>query len=427
MRFSTVAGTRLARALRQTLPWSLAALAFAARAPAQTAPAAPAPAGAAESELSELEAALAADAQSTATAARPTGGTSAGASMNPDISVVLDVAGAYFSDAGHLQTGGHDPKANGFNLQQLELSLGSAVDPYFRFDANLVFSLFGVELEEAYGTTLDLPFGFQARAGQFLTRFGRINAKHPHAWNFVDQPFAIGRVFGSEGSRGLGLELSYLAPLPWYVELVASATGAAGEETARSFFGADDLGVESPADLLYVAAVKQFFPLSEDWSLFWGLSGAFGPNSSGRDNRTDVFGTDLYVKFRPITCVSPVVVALTSEWLYRRRQVPVAVLADTSGYTELFYRFVERWAVAGRYEYGSPSESVTGSANVADPLDPGFTADRHRLAANVTFFPSEFSRLRLQGSRDLPGWRDGVWAAFLALELAAGAHGAHTF
>lgn len=347
--------------------------------------------------------------------------------MNPDISAVLDVAGAYFSDTDHLQTGGHDPSKNGFNLQQLELSLGAAVDPYFRFDAHLVFSLFGVELEEAYGTTLDLPYGFQVRAGQFFTRFGRINASHPHAWNFVDQPFAIGRVFGSEGSRGLGLELSYLAPLPWYVELVASATGAAGEETARSFFGADDLGVETPADLLYVAAVKQFFPLSHDWSLFFGLSGAFGPNSTGRDNRTDVFGTDVYVKFRPITSASPVVVALTSEWLHRRRQVPEAVLADTSGYAELFYRFVERWAVAGRYEYGTASESVTGATSAADPLDPSHTSDRHRLAANLTFYPSEFSRLRLQGSRDLPQWRDGVWAAFLALELAAGAHGAHAF
>ena len=55
------------------------------------------------------------------------------------------------------------------------------VDPYFRFDSNLVFSQFGVEIEEAYATTLDLPANLQVRAGQFLTRFGRINATHPHA------------------------------------------------------------------------------------------------------------------------------------------------------------------------------------------------------------------------------------------------------
>jgi hypothetical protein len=381
------------------------------------------------SELSDIEAALAADEAAEAGTPAPAGaGSAPGTPMNLDIALVLDVAAAYFSESDPLQSGAHDPVKNGFNLQQLELSLGSVVDPYFRVDANLVFSLFGVELEEAYGTTLDLPFGLQARAGQFLTRFGRINASHPHAWNFVDQPFAIGRVFGAEASRGLGLELSYLAPLPWYAEFVVSSTDAAGEGTARSFFGANDLGVKSPSDLLYVAALKQFFPLlSDDWSLFFGLSGAFGPNSSGRDNRTDVFGSDLYLKFRPITCQSPVVVALTSEWLYRRRQVPDAVLADVSSYSELFYRFVERWAVAARYEYGSPSYSASGDPSVVDPVDPNFTQDRHRVAANVTFYPTEFSRIRLQGSRDVPGWRPAVWASFLALELVAGAHGAHAF
>jgi len=38
----------------------------------------------------------------------------------------------------------------------------------------------------------------------------------------------LARVFGGEGNRGLGVELSYLTPLPWYVELVASVTGASG-------------------------------------------------------------------------------------------------------------------------------------------------------------------------------------------------------
>ncbi len=115
-------------------------------------------------------------------------------------------------DPEHHQTGGHDPSENGFNLQALELSLGSSVDPYFRFDAQLVFAEEGVELEEAYATTLDLGSRLQARAGQFLTRFGRLNATHLHTWNFVDQPFALGRAFGADGNRGLGFELSYLTP-----------------------------------------------------------------------------------------------------------------------------------------------------------------------------------------------------------------------
>jgi hypothetical protein len=345
--------------------------------------------------------------------------------LNPDLSLVADFALAAFSRDEQHQTGAHDPVANGFNLQALELSLGAAVDPYFRFDSHIVFALFGVEVEEAYATTLDLGWRSQARVGQFLTRFGRQNATHPHSWDFVDQPLALGRVFGGEGNRGLGLELSYLAPLPWSVELVGSVTGATGEGTARSFYGAEDLGVEDPRDLLAVVAVKQFFELSADWSLALGTSFATGPNASGRENRSEVYGADLYLKFRPLVNDSETSVALQSEWLYRRRQVPEDVLADVTGYAQLVYHFTRRWSTAARYEYGSATYDNDGAVAV-DPLDPEWTQGRTRVSANLTHAPTEFSRFRLQGSRDV-GLGQAVWAAFLAAEFVIGAHGAHAF
>jgi hypothetical protein len=405
----------------------------------QAAPAPPEPsgepaAGREDAELDEIEAALAADQAAakpaTGGAAPPTSarGTrpAAAGSMNPDLTFIADFAGAAFSDEDHLQTGAHDPVQTGFNLQQLELSVGSSVDPYFRFDANLVFALAGVEIEEAYGTTLSLPYRLQARVGQFLSRFGRINSQHPHSWNFVDQPFALGRLFGGEGNRGLGVEVSWLTPLPWYVELALSSMQANGEATMRSFFGAEDFEVEGPRDLLHVAAIEQFFPLSQDWSLSWGLSGALGPNASGRANRTDVYGTDVYLKYRPITEASFTVVSLQTEWFYRRRQLPDELLQDVNGYVEGFWRFAQRWGTAARYEYGSPALDGSGDATT-DPLDPEWSEARHRLSANVTLWPTEFSRLRLQGSRDMPGYRSSIWAAFLAVELVTGAHGAHVF
>ena len=410
----------------------------AAEQPAQPAPPEAGATGApsaSDAELDDIEAALAADEAAVADSAgsrtalpqsargaRP----AASGLMNPDLTFIADFAAAYFSDEDHLQTGAHDPAQTGFNLQQLELSVGSSVDPYFRFDANLVFALAGVEIEEAYGTTLSLPHGLQARVGQFLTRVGRLNAQHPHSWNFVDQPFALGRLFGGEGNRGLGVELSWLTPLPWYVELAVSSMQANGEATMRSFFGAEDFDVEGPRDLLHVAALEQFFPLSQNWSLSWGLSGAFGPNASGRSNRTDVYGTDLYLKFRPITEASFTVVSLQTEWFYRRRQVPDELLQDVNGYVEGFWRFAQRWAAAARYEYGSPALDASGDVT-PDPLDPEWLESRHRLSSNVTFWPTEFSRLRVQGSRDMPGVRSGIWAAFLAVELVTGAHGAHIF
>jgi hypothetical protein len=83
--------------------------------------------------------------------------------------------------------------------------------------------------------------------------------------------------------------------------------------------------------------------------------------------------------------------------------------------------------VAGRYEFGSPSTN-TGGDEVADPVDPVWLGERTRVAGNLTFWPTEFSRLRLQYGRDMAGWLpEDIDMVFLALEVSIGAHGAHSF
>jgi hypothetical protein len=237
----------------------------------------------------------------------------------------------------------------------------------------------------------------------------------------------LGKLFGGEGNRGLGVEASWLAPLPWYVELVWSATDAAGEGTNRSFYGANDLGVHGPFDFEHLLAVKQFFALSDDWSLLWGLTGVSGPQSLVPDRRTDIVATDLYLKWRPITTGSYTTVSLTIESFVRRRHGLGDHLDDAGGYAALLWWFARRWATGVRYDYVSAAHDAAGQV-VFDPLDPDWTSARQRVAANVTFYPSEFSRLRLQGSVDAPAWRaDPIAAVFLAAEFLIGAHGAHPF
>jgi hypothetical protein len=349
------------------------------------------------------------------------------APLLPDIGVTLDILLAYFSDEDSLQDGAHDPTRTGFNLAQFELSFSKSVDTYFRLDSNILFSEHGVELEEAYATTLSLPWGFRVRAGQLLTPFGRINGTHLHAWDFAERPFMWNKVFGGEGNRGLGAELSWLTPMPWYLEFVGSTTHAAGEETARSFYGADDQGIDSPIDFQNTLAIKQFFPLGDEASLRWGLSVANGPNPSGRNTRTDIYGSDLFIKYRPANDHTRTSLSLQAEWLYRRRQVPADVLQDHGGYAQIAWRFTQHWGVAARYEYGSATFD-TREEMVIDPLDPEQTEPRHRGATSLNFWPSDFSRLRLQQTIDYPTWRSApVWVAMLGLEVAFGAHSAHGY
>jgi hypothetical protein len=362
-------------------------------------------------------------------------------SMNPDMSFILDVAGAWFSPGfsftgapgtmadGNYQLGAHDPKQTGFNLQQLELHVEASVDPFFQLQANIVFSKFGVEVEEAYAVSTSLPWGLQARAGQFLTRFGRKNPTHPHSWHFVDQPLVNGKFFGAEGNRGLGVEVSWLAPLPWYLEVLGSVTEANDACCARSYFGGEVLPVLSPLDLLATGGIKQFFPFGDDWSLFWGLSAQSGPNPTGKNNRTEMLGTDLYLRYRPINSPGRTAISWTTEAIVRRMQIPGTVLTDVGMYSQIVAQFMLQ------FELGARVEAVSG--NIGDPLDPDWTGVRTRYSAQATYYPSHFSRVRAQLAYGAQGdVTQAVWlqpinrpvvAVFFAFEFLVGAHGSHGF
>ncbi|MCC6621011.1 MAG: zinc-regulated TonB-dependent outer membrane receptor [Deltaproteobacteria bacterium] len=341
-------------------------------------------------------------------------------SMNPDMSLVLDVTGAWFSKEEPLQLGGHDPARTGFTFQQLELHASANVDPFFRLDANIVFAEVGVEVEEAFATTLALPAGLQMRVGQFLTRFGKRNPTHPHQWGFLDQPLVLGKFFGSESARGLGLELSWLTPLPWYVEVIAAAQGAAGECCARSFYGGLDAGVRGPEDLRYTLAVKQFFDLSRDWAFQWGLSAMLGPNGTGHGNRTGIYGTDLFLRWKPTGSAGRQSVDLLLELMLRAREVPGDSLVDWGLFAEL------RWQIDAEWALGLRHDAVGGVED--DPLDPAWTGLAQRTALAVDLWPSHFSRLRLQGGLALADWQEAPGGfVMLGLEVAIGAHGAHAY
>jgi hypothetical protein len=342
-------------------------------------------------------------------------------SLNPDLSFIADFAAAGFSEPLEMN-GGHDPTENGFNLQALELAVAASVDPYFRFDSNIVFLQSGSEIEEAYGTTLALPFGLQVRAGKFLTRFGRFNPTHPHTWTFSDQPLMIGRFFGPDGNRGVGMEVSELIDfLPWYAEVVLAAqdTRGVGESFILPNFDGSLPHVKSLGDLQYTGNINQFFPLSDSLSLSWGISGMAGHNVPAQPSWTEILGTDIYLKYRPLTDGSVTIVSLSAEATVRRYQTAAGVVEDTGAFAHLFWRFALRWGAALSAEYVNAAR-----------LDPfNIEGLQQRYKANLTFWPTEFSRLRLQYDLEPPGadHTDVGHAVFLAVEFAVGAHGAHKF
>lgn len=338
-------------------------------------------------------------------------------------SLILDVAAAGFTDDANAQTGVNDPKEHGFSLQALELALASELGQAFRLDASASLRTDGFELDEAYGSTRALPFNLRARFGQFLTRVGRYNELHPHAWSFVDQPFALGRLFGSRGSRGVGAELSWRPRLPWDLDLAVSLTGAEGAENARSFYGNEDRRIRGPHQLVIVSSLEQKLALVDSWALEWGLNAIFGPNASAQDARTEIYATDLEVSSASVR--DPRGIAWRMEAFYRRRDVPES-LWDVNLLAELVGRFTRNLGAGARYEYGSPAHG-DGPGITRDPLDPNWIDARHRLSANMTLWPTEHARFRLQTSRDAPDEGEPIWAFFFTAQLAGGPHASSAF
>lgn len=277
-----------------------------------------------------------------------------------------------------LQGGGHDPRQRGFTVQNVELSVSGAVDPWFQGEAHVIYAVDPdgetvVELEEMFLTTTSLPAGLQVKAGHYFTEFGRHNPVHPHAWEFVDQPFAMTRVFGGDGMRAPGARLSWLAPTPFSLEAQAGVQNADGE-TMPSFRG-DPGGpqpgghprvegdVGSPADMVWTGRLAAAIDLAPTTVLAPGASGSFGPNGTG--GRTSILGGDLTLRWKPLANDAGFpFVSWTTEYVARRFDAETAVDPDTSTvvpgeilhdagyYTQVVWGFARGWTVGARHEGG---------------------------------------------------------------------------
>jgi hypothetical protein len=358
--------------------------------------------------------------------------------LNPELSFILSAGIAWTSvdddddgddvanDLGFQ--GGPDPKKFGFFLQGLELNVGAAVDPYFAFDANIVFRQQRLVVEEAYGTTMSLPAKLQLRFGIFRTRFGRLNKFHQHRWPFTTVPMVNAKFFGPRGLRGFGVEVSQILPLPWYAEWVLTAQSLPGVRQGRSFLR-NGAFIEDFLDFTLLGRFKQFFELSPNWSLQWGLNYAVGRNDSAENAssglRTDIATTDLYLKWKSSSTGGRSEFGWQSEVMYRRRDVPEGDLEDVGLYSFVYFAPNRTWQLGARYEYTSEAEGP-----VQDYLDPIWIHGRHRVTGNVTYRPSEFSEFRVEYmASELPSdfSEKVVHMALLRAELVTGAHGSHAF
>lgn len=361
-----------------------------------------------------------------------------------------------------LFAGGHDPRQNGFTLRAVELSLSGSYDPYFDAFVNVVYLLTPegeskIELEEAWIQSKRL-FGFATlKAGLFLTPFGVTNAMHQHEWDFQTQPIINSRLFGEDGHRGVGLQAKLDLPLPWRSHLILGAQNARGE-TQASFLANDEVYDERPiggytfrdaeinglSRLVFFARFANSLALAPDTFLQLGASGMIGPNATGSNARTYIWGADATLtlglgksgRLRWSTEVA-------QRIFHAREQeiddgaggvtvLPKKTLTDFGLATALLWDIDAKWTVGARYEFAtSRGDSVnTFASNGADP----FRGNRHRISPIAIWNFSKLGRLSFQYNYDHAQFltapeRRSVHSAFLNVHwkfgLGTNTHAGH--
>jgi hypothetical protein len=369
--------------------------------------------------------------------------------MNISLDGLFAMAYSSAADLDHIEVGDHDPQQRGFNARNIELAFDGAVDPYFEGFANIVFKLDNdnqteVEVEEAFMQTTSLPFNLQLKGGQFFAAFGRLNPTHPHTWDFADTPLVNGLFLGPDGLRGVGAQGSWTLPLPWYSQLIFAAQNGRGS-TGFSFRNPGDNGIffdrittdreaRGLQDFVWIPRFENSFNLSDTQTVLAGVSGAFGSNETGANSRTQIYGADLLYKWKSSHAEGGFpFVKWQTEFMYRRFQAghgandsfPVAeTFHDWGLYSQVLWGFKKGWVAGIRGDYVDMQDSM-----FTDDLD---RQSRWRLSANLTWYPTEFSKIRLQYNQDFLEENfflsaRQVESIFLQWEFILGAHGAHKF
>ncbi len=347
----------------------------------------------------------------------------------------------------------YDNSPRGFRFNYGELALYSVVDPYLELFAVIQFTQAGVTVEEAYFTTTSLPFGFQVRAGKFLSGIGRINEQHEHYWDFYGAPLVY-EAFFSDSLNEVGARLTWVAPLDFY--LMFGAEFFEGKNAAS--FGHEGFADQNGNPLEHDAAgpnlgtlyTKTSFDL-DDLTVYLGSSAAFGRArlnhgidvkdvaGSAVTGDTVIVAGDMTLKY---LFDSVRFLALQAEYLYRAMDGTLYE-KDAAGtitgydldrrqsglYAQLVTRFAMRWRAGVRYDLLAQNREERNGERRPLP------SNMARYSCMAEFNPTEFSRFRLQYNYDRSRYlaESGEYQAcpnheiILQANITIGAHGAHSF
>jgi len=375
--------------------------------------------------------------------------------FNPAVSLILDGRFAAFDNSPENYelpgfASGHEAGLGeqGFSVGHSELVVSANVDDKFYGEMTLAIAdhegSTEVELEEAFIQTLGLGEGFTVKAGRFLSGIAYLNQQHAHAWDFADAPLVYRGLFGNQLIDD-GVQVTWLAPTDTYLQfgtelLSGSRFPAAGR---TSGIGAWSAFVDLGGDI----------GIEHSWKLglsHWQANDIEGRESGGHSHggadETPSFTGDSKInalsavyKWAPNGNPSHQNLKLQFEYFDRRENGEVTMLNSgpptemtsydghqKGWYAQTVYKFQPQWQAAFRYDWLDSNNRGSDDGVLAEAgLDnEGLNPKRYTMA--LDWLPSEFSRIRLQYSRD-KSYEETDNQLILQYTMSLGSHGAHLF
>jgi hypothetical protein len=328
--------------------------------------------------------------------------------FNPAIGFIIDGVGSY-----------RDHERGNFEFRSGELGISANVDPFTRGYAIINGTPDGLEVEEAAIVTTALPYNLTVKGGRFFADFGRLSKFHDHDLPFVNRPVVLDRFVGGE-SRGDGVEVSYLAPLPQYLTLTYGMYNKLGAENER----VQDTVPRDFSQFTYLGRAATFLNLNDANSIDLGLSYAYTPKVTiDEGHNRHLAGVDLTYRYIPLSQASYRGLVWGTEFLYNHEHRPLGGFPEEEIPSEEPLQFKRRNAF-GLYSYLE--------ARVTRRFYPGFlfdyaedidrtTGPTYAYSPYLTIWASEFQRIRLQYTRlEEPGNHENQF--FLQWTVVLGSH-----
>jgi hypothetical protein len=327
--------------------------------------------------------------------------------LNPEISVTGDIVGSYVAPSGEANNASATPR-------EFEFSFQAALDPYTRTKVFVTreeeFEIAGFPeeegeeeggdggfaIEEGYIYWVGLPGGFGAKVGKFRQEIGLYNRWHTHALFEVERPLAAMTFLGEDGliQTGVGVTLPSFTVGPTTFTTTFQATS-----------GNNDVLFEGGNEPSYLGRLQSFFDLGSSFFQL-GATGVLGENDdAGLDTR--LLGLDAFFRWTPPGRAMYRDLQLKGEWYLAEKETPTETLTGDGGYIQANVRASRRWIIGTRADFVNGFED---------------TPDIFQFAPSLTWWQSEWVRLRLQYNYLRPEGGSGNSTLLLQFVWAMGPH-----